>query len=69
MYYLYLYLLSIGNDITDKIHHISHISHQIYVSNHKHRSNKCAFNMRVWGNGEEGMREYGDRWGFELYGP
>ena len=24
---------------------------------HKHYSNKCALNMRVWGNGEEGMRE------------
>ena len=30
-----------------------------------HHSNKCAIDMRVWGNGEEGLREWGDRWEFE----
>ena len=37
---------------------------QIPLEKCEHNSNKCAINMRVRGNVEEGMREYGDRWEF-----
>ena len=41
---------------------------QMDSTNSKHHSNKCVINMRVWGNGEEGMREYEDRREFKIYG-
>ena len=47
------------------IHHIPNIGHQISSTKCKHHSNNYAINMRVWGNGEEGLREWGDRWELE----
>ena len=43
------------------MHRIAHIGNQMDTTKSKNNSNKCTINMRVWGNGEEGMREGGDR--------
>ena len=51
------------------IHNIPTLWYQMDIAKRKHNSNKCDINMRVWGNGEEGMREEGDWWELELYGP
>ena len=65
MYFYYFDLQSIWTWDYRAIHHILQLGHQLSSSKRKHHSNKCAINMRVWGNGEEGMREWGDRWEFD----
>ena len=62
MYLWYLELNIIWKWYYISIHHISNIVPQIFSSKCKHHSIKCVINMRVWGNGEEGLREWGDRW-------
>ena len=57
MYLWYLELWSIWIWYYRDIHNIPNLGHQISSLKCKHHSNKCVINMRVWGNGEEWMRE------------
>ena len=57
MDFWYLELQSICKEEWKYIHHITNLGHQISSAKCKHCYNKCIINMRVWENGEEGMRE------------
>ena len=57
MYFWYFDLKRIWTWYYKAMNHVLNIGHQLYSTKRKHHSNKCTINMRVWGNGEEGMRE------------
>ena len=69
MYFWYFELQSIWTWDYRAIHHISQLGIQIYSAKRKHHSNKCALNMRLWGNGERRNERIGEYMRIWLYGP